>query len=137
MPACVLLLHELPDGSSHYDWLLSRAGGGSLVTFRLFERLDLYPVPAFRAERLADHREAYLTYEGPIAGGRGRVRRLASGTCRIIEESAERFEAAVRIGSATGVVRGVRGRNSLWMMEFEEILPSVVEGADPADSNLL
>lgn len=32
------------------------------------------------AERLADHRLAYLEYEGPVSGGRGSVRRLDAGT---------------------------------------------------------
>jgi hypothetical protein len=30
--------------------------------------------------RLADHRLAYLDYQGPISGRRGRVTRVASGT---------------------------------------------------------
>jgi hypothetical protein len=31
-------------------------------------------------ERLADHRLAYLDYEGPVSGDRGIVRRLDTGT---------------------------------------------------------
>jgi hypothetical protein len=32
------------------------------------------------AQRIADHRLAYLEYEGPISGGRGTVRRLDGGS---------------------------------------------------------
>ncbi len=33
-----------------------------------------------QARQLADHRLAYLDYEGPVSGDRGSVRRLDSGT---------------------------------------------------------
>jgi hypothetical protein len=35
------------------------------------------------AERLADHRLAYLDYEGPVTGNRGNVRRIDVGTYRV------------------------------------------------------
>jgi hypothetical protein len=35
------------------------------------------------AERLADHRLDYLTYEGPVSGDRGEVCRLEQGTFHI------------------------------------------------------
>ncbi len=55
----------------HYDLMLER--GEALATWAV-------PVPpeeiegAVEAPRLADHRRRYLTYEGEIGGGRGRVR---------------------------------------------------------------
>ena len=87
----VLLRHELLDGSWHFDWLIepssaNAAPGGPddrvLLAFRIAHRLDLGPPSEFRAERLANHRRLYLDYEGEIAGGRGRVTRVAAGTCR-------------------------------------------------------
>lgn len=78
----VQLLHELPDGSQHVDWMIAQDSRGEapLATFRLPQRLDeLLEGEHLRAERLPDHRPLYLRYEGPIAGGRGRVRRLAEG----------------------------------------------------------
>jgi hypothetical protein len=55
-------------------------GQSPLVTFRLDTRLDaLAEGGHLRAERAPDHRPAYLSYEGPISGDRGRVRRLAAG----------------------------------------------------------
>jgi hypothetical protein len=85
----VQLLHELPDGSRHVDWMLAQdpRGQGPLVTFRVPRRVDeLRPGEALDAVRIADHRPAYLTYEGPVSGGRGTVTRLASGRVAALDE---------------------------------------------------
>jgi hypothetical protein len=90
MARWALLLHTLPDGTRHFDWLIQPArpdadhhapgpDDRALVTFRTHHRPDDPAVTAFPAERLPDHRSLYLTYEGPIAGDRGHVRRLAEG----------------------------------------------------------
>ena len=81
----IQLRHELPDGSSHVDWMLARdpLGRAPLVTFRLPGRVDELAPDAdggtMRAERIADHRPSYLTHEGPVSRGRGVVRRLRRG----------------------------------------------------------
>jgi hypothetical protein len=85
----VLLLHELPDGSAHVDWLIGRdpEGRQPLMTFRLERRIDrLEPGVALEAEHIGDHRPLYLDYEGRLdaaPGGsrvdRGAVRRLVRG----------------------------------------------------------
>lgn len=82
MGACVVLLHVLP-GSTHHDWLFERQPGGPLAAFRTPDRPDSLPA-SFRAARLPDHRSIYLTYEGPVSGGRGTVRRLAAGEARLL-----------------------------------------------------
>lgn len=68
MGRMVLLLHELPDGSSHYDWLLERFVGEALIAFRVGHRVDGDDGVGreFAAERMVDHRAVYLTYEGSI-----------------------------------------------------------------------
>lgn len=106
----VLLLHELPDGSSHFDWMIQRARGDGgrerrpragkrcLLSFRVSDRIDEPGVGAFRGERIADHRFAYLDYEGPVGGrvgglraklrrARGRVTRLAAGVVVKVKET--------------------------------------------------
>jgi hypothetical protein len=77
----VQLLHELVDGTSHVDWMIAQDPRGTLplVTFRLAARVDQLTGGTATAERLPDHRPAYLEYEGPVAGNRGKVRRLAKG----------------------------------------------------------
>jgi hypothetical protein len=80
--ATVQLLHELPDGSWHIDWMIARDPDGAqpLISFRLASRVDeLDPHERISTTRLADHRPAYLDYEGPISGNRGEVRRLCAG----------------------------------------------------------
>jgi hypothetical protein len=84
MPPYVVLRHQTPDGSAHLDWMLATTDDlpdpdvRSLVTFRT----PVIPgqADAFDAERIPDHRVHYLTYEGPLSGGRGDVRRIAAGS---------------------------------------------------------
>ena len=78
----VQLRHELPDGSHHVDWMLATdpAGEQPLITFRLPRPLDdLKPQRPTPLLRLADHRPAFLTYEGPISRNRGQVKRVRRG----------------------------------------------------------
>ncbi len=62
------------------------AGEKPLTSFRLKRRIDeLKPGQRVNAERIADHRPAYLDYEGPISGDRGSVRLLSRGS--VVNES--------------------------------------------------
>lgn len=45
--------------------------------------IDWPPVAGDELIRLADHRSAYLDYEGPVSDNRGRVRRIAAGACDV------------------------------------------------------
>ena len=94
MPRAILLLHRTPDGDSHYDWLLAPGDDPRepddriLISFRVADRIDRMPAEqVFEAERMADHRQRYLTCEGEISSGRGSVERIAAGrwTPRSIE----------------------------------------------------
>ena len=81
MPRFVVLLHETPPGSSratHYDLMLEQEGG--LLTFAL-DSLPSVGGETASVQRLPDHRLAYLDYEGPLSGDRGRVSRVDQGTC--------------------------------------------------------
>lgn len=110
MPRTVLLQHTLPDGTWHYDWLIARdgdragVGAGPVISFRVDERIDAWPGGAgVTLERLPDHRPLYLAYEGPVAGGRGRVERIAEGTCQVTVEGSDRvvFQADFGAGLRT------------------------------------
>ncbi len=106
MPRTVLLHHTLPDGSSHIDWLVARdgdeagTGAGPVITFRVPERIDLSPpgTPVL-VDRLLDHRPLYLSYEGPIRGGRGAVERIAEGHCRVLVEGSDRVQFEADFGA--------------------------------------
>ncbi len=73
MPRFALLSHDHP--AHHLDLLLQ--AGDVAWTWRL----PAWPGAgdAVPAERIADHRLLYLTYEGEVSGGRGTVARLDGG----------------------------------------------------------
>lgn len=136
MGACVLLLHELSDGDSHYDWLIDpgeggqggEASGGSprgdpdervLIAFRLSERIDLALPRSFEAVRMADHRRLYLSYEGPLSGGRGHVRRLATGWMRVERSAPGQLAVAGRLGEAGGRLAGAAREGARWVFHAE------------------
>jgi DNA polymerase ligase (LigD)-like protein len=88
VPRFVVLYHDTPPGHdrpSHFDLMLE--AGSALLTFAL----PRWPAEdeAIACEQLADHRLAYLDYEGPIAGGRGAVTRHESGDYDIEAETSE------------------------------------------------
>jgi hypothetical protein len=76
--------------------------GDVLMTWRLvtnpFDR-SAFPVPARRIE---DHRMAFLTYEGPISGDRGDVRRADAGTVQFEELTATRIVMNLEGGRLQG-----------------------------------
>ena len=75
----VVLEHEW--NGVHWDFMLEAEDG--LRTW------SMNAPPAFGREQparaLADHRPAYLSYEGPVSGDRGRVKRVAQGMFQAIE----------------------------------------------------
>lgn len=74
MPRFVILHHETPEGHerpAHWDLMFEVPG--ALVAWALAEEPS--SGKTISAERLADHRLAYLDYEGPVSQGRGTVTR--------------------------------------------------------------
>jgi hypothetical protein len=114
----VLLRHfDIPPGAGlgpdHYDWMIEpREGSPTLITFRVHNRIDLPDLEAwtFSGERVADHRRDYLTYEGPVSGGRGQVQRDASGECVYFEESGDSLTVVVRFDGAEDLETRFTGR---------------------------
>jgi hypothetical protein len=75
-----VVLHHTGIAEPHFDLLFELETGLMLAAVRCRE----WPLSdGARAERIADHRRVYLEYEGEISGGRGSVRRIASGTCEV------------------------------------------------------
>jgi hypothetical protein len=86
MPRFAILEHDTPPGSArarHWDVMLEQ--GAVLRTWaapqppQIGMSLDI--------EQLADHRLAYLDYEGPVSGGRGTVTRFDTGQYELLRES--------------------------------------------------
>lgn len=98
-----LLWHDCPadyrDGP-HYDLLVERPGRQEEHRLAAWSLLELPAVwsrelgrgpiggESVEATPLADHRAAYLDYEGPVSGGRGSVVRVAWGAVEWLELSA-------------------------------------------------
>ncbi|MGL4552565.1 MAG: DNA polymerase ligase N-terminal domain-containing protein [Gemmataceae bacterium] len=93
MPRFVLLHHDHP--SPHYDLMLE--AGDALWTWRLARPPGAVPQPA---ERIADHRQMYLDYDGPVSGGRGEVRRESAGTFEWVEREEGRVVVRLEGGGA-------------------------------------
>lgn len=119
----VLLEHVLPTGERHFDWLLERPGvaEGLLLAFRVFGRVDVSSAEEsagerHRAERMKDHRRAYLEYEGALTGGRGEVRRVAAGEVEAMVETEGLVRACVRWeGAAESMTwAGVAAEGDCW-----------------------
>jgi hypothetical protein len=103
--AMVLLRHDTPDHKHHFDWMIAGPAVPQslpalaeheglteplLITFRLPLSLDCLGVgDSIEIERLADHRYAYLSYQGPISGDRGSVARVAAGWLDRVQSLAE------------------------------------------------
>ncbi len=77
-------------GPVHYDLMLQKEE--TLATWQL----SCCPVhaaadKAIAAKRLNNHRTAYLSYEGPVSGERGRVEIVDKGTYELISEDDSRW----------------------------------------------
>ena len=82
----------------HWDLLLAPAGSLRAATWRIPtdpRRWFTNPRRAFSTlvEALPPHRLLYLTYEGPVSGERGLVKRIAGGKLRIVRWDLDAIEA--------------------------------------------
>ncbi len=82
----VILAHEHPDGAVHYDLLVESVGAGSREQESPCLTWSFNRPPARRQQRcrrIFDHPHRFLTYEGPLREGLGRVNRQDAGTCQL------------------------------------------------------
>lgn len=103
MPRFVVLLHETPPGyprGTHFDLMLEHAG---LLRTWALEKLPAAGESVV-AERLPDHRLAYLDFEGDVAGNRGQVSRVDAGDFDVVTDSESLLVVAIRGGQLTGTL---------------------------------
>lgn len=74
--------HTMPDGV-HWDLMLEK--GDALITFRLEQPPQVAQDRLVRAAKIFDHPLRFLTYEGPVQKGTGKVRIVDRGTCEQTE----------------------------------------------------
>jgi hypothetical protein len=128
MGRTVVLRHDLPDGSHHFDWLFEPEARGEtpgdaedpnehvLIAWRLAQRPDISLGIDLPAERLAPHRRLYLEYEGPVSGGRGVVTRVAAGIAQISLNTTGVFEAFADVGGGAVRVLGQPASREAWIL---------------------
>ncbi|HEY2840822.1 MAG TPA: DNA polymerase ligase N-terminal domain-containing protein [Pirellulales bacterium] len=108
----VLLRHETPAGyprGLHWDFMIEV--DGALRTWALAE----FPTDGrvIDAEALADHRIAYLEFEGQISGGRGAVTRCDRGTFATISQIEDELFLDLRGEQLIGRVSLIQDRQSI------------------------
>lgn len=94
MPRYVILQHEMPAGHerpTHWDLMLEAEG--ALATWALAEPPECGHT--INAERLADHRLAYLDYQGPVSGDRGTVSQWDAGKYDAIAIEATQWDVSL------------------------------------------
>lgn len=126
MPRYVILRHELPEGhglpehrATHWDLMLEC--DGTLRTWALAEAPSLEA--SGDAEPLADHRLAYLDYEGPVSGNRGSVTRHDSGQYELLNESAASLVLRIAGGNFPAYVtlREKGDGSHFWRVSFSAL----------------
>lgn len=105
----VLLRHDLPDGTWHFDWLIDPVGRGgdddrTLLAFRIGVRPEK-ALDRFDAIRLPDHRRLYLEFEGTLPGNRGQVRRIEEYECDLAVCRDDRVRVSI-LGTPRKVILG-------------------------------
>ncbi len=122
MPRYVILLHEMPRHAApqtHYDVMLE--WGEVLRTWAIDEPpRNGVELPAFA---LADHRLAYLEYEGDVSGDRGRVSRWDAGVYDLLKTSPTLCEVELRGAKLHGRCRLTARDANQWRVLFSESLP--------------
>ncbi len=93
----VILRHEGID-SPHFDLMFETTAGGLLATWRSDAWPIEQPTPLLR---LGDHRRDYLTYEGPLTGNRGSVRRVEAGAIARLTTSTGRIDIDLAASAGT------------------------------------
>jgi len=100
-----VLLHHILSDSEHWDLMLDL--GQVLAAWQLIEN----PVSPIRrgvlrgmpAQRIADHRRAYLHLESPVSGNLGHVKRMDRGLYALLEQQPAcwvvRLEGALLAGT--------------------------------------
>jgi hypothetical protein len=99
----------------HFDFLLELTPGAALKTWRL-AAWPLFATGPTPAPALADHRNLYLHYEGPISDNRGSVTRIEGGACQVQDAGPAPQSYHVRLEDGRGLLITATDRG-LWQFQ--------------------
>ncbi len=102
-------------GPTHYDLMVRR--GDALATWQFADDPRAADRGGLACERIADHRLAYLDYEGPVSRGRGEVRIADAGSCELLEDGDDRWRVRFEGRELRGEFRLIRsGQSEGWLL---------------------
>src|SRR5687767_13993886 len=106
------ILHHSGVPDPHFDLLFETIEGSDLATWRSPVWPILTPTPL---TRLKDHRRLYLDFHGELTQRRGRVERVATGTCTV--EIGEEAHWTIRLltGSQPAALRIEQHGGADWL----------------------
>ena len=113
----VVLSHDWPE--PHGDMLIEHPPGAALLPTWSLDEPPGHAALEARVERLADHRRAYLDYEGPVQGGRGRVSQSLTGQMILLESSLPPNQLHFQVDGVSRTGQAVQGELRLWRNESE------------------
>ena len=99
----------------HWDMMFEQAD--VLETYRLDKRPAQLLAETGNAEKIFDHPKKFLTYQGPVNKGKGRVEIVDAGTYKITNDQNDKIELSLdgRILKGGFVLRLVEGER--WIFE--------------------
>lgn len=107
----VIQEHTTAEGT-HWDLMLEQ--GDVLTTFRLEEMPAPSPGCTVRAEKIFDHPLRFLTYEGPVQQGTGRVQIADRGTYGLLASTDQTIAIALDGDVLQGDFALTRTQETLW-----------------------
>lgn len=122
----VVLRHEMPvagERDTHWDLMLQRE-----ATLRTWELPLDDPQRPFASNakpleirRLADHRLAYLDYQGPLSGDRGHVTQWAAGRLQWLRDDADTIIVLLDGQRLQGELELRRQADGRWLLAWRGI----------------
>ncbi|MFP4054547.1 MAG: hypothetical protein ACLFV7_11870 [Phycisphaerae bacterium] len=100
-------------GPTHFDLMIEE--GDALATWQL-DRCPWDARDRFECLRIADHRRAYLDYEGPVSRGRGRVDIHTAGVAELTCFSEDRLEGVLVASGERRPFGLVREEGDQWLL---------------------
>ena len=98
-------------GPTHFDLMIEDAD--TLATWQFAADPWTSPEATLPCRRIADHRRAYLDYQGPVSGGRGRVDIVSAGRVELAHCDGQRWRGVAQ-GRGGFVLAQVRGDQWQW-----------------------